>query len=50
MKVVRADTGRQEAVYHRAARGYADSGVGGHAADAADDAAAAERRFAGNNF
>lgn len=48
MKVVGADACGQDAVNHCAAGGNAAIGVGRHAADAADNTAAAKWRSAGD--
>ena len=50
MKVVGADAGGQQAMNHCADSRDADDGVGGCAANAAEDATAAKRRLAGNCF
>jgi hypothetical protein len=50
MKVIGANAGSQQAVCYCAASGNADNGAAWYAANAADDTAAAERRFAGDNF
>ena len=50
MKVAGANAGGEEAMNHCANTGDAEDGVGGRAADAAEDATVAKRRLASNCF